>query len=86
MDTQCIAMKTTVQRWGNSLAVRIPKAHALETQLTEGAPVDVGVEGGALVVRPLRRRYALGELLKGVSQSSLHGEAFDGAPRGRELW
>lgn len=58
-------MKTAVQRWGNSLALRIPRAYAAETRISEGSEVELTLKAGALVVRPVvRKRHALADLLK----------------------
>jgi antitoxin MazE len=77
-------MKTQIARWGNSLAVRIPRAYAEQAGLAEGAPVEFTAEGQTLVLR--RRRYRLDSLLKEVKPEHLH-EAVDWGPRtGRETW
>ena len=77
-------MKSRVQRWGNSLAVRIPKAYAEEIGLRQDTPVDLILQQGELVLRPSSRR--LEELLAGVTAENLHGEVDLGAPEGREVW
>ncbi|MBI2316223.1 MAG: AbrB/MazE/SpoVT family DNA-binding domain-containing protein [Betaproteobacteria bacterium] len=80
-------MHTKIQKWGNSLGLRIPRSFAAEAQVEEGSTVDVSVENGCLRVRPLRaRRYVLRELLKGVRPRNLHAEVLTGAPFGRESW
>lgn len=79
-------MVTRVQKWGNSLGLRIPKAFAAEAKVGEGSPVELSVENGALLVRPVRRRYSLGELLARVTRRNVHGEVGSGAPVGREVW
>ena len=45
-------MKTRVQKWGNSLAIRIPKAFASQTGLAEDVEVSLELEKGKLVIRP----------------------------------
>ena len=80
-------MQTKVQKWGNSLGLRIPRSFAAEAQVEEGSTVDLSVESGSLVVRPLRvRKYALRRLLKNVNRQNLHREVPTGAPSGREVW
>ncbi len=80
-------MESRVQKWGNSLAVRIPKAFASEVGLRENAQVDLRVIEGTLVITPLpRHRYRLSDLLAGVRRSNLHSEVHTGFPRGRESW
>jgi antitoxin MazE len=80
-------METKIQKWGNSLALRIPRSFAKEAQVAEGSTVDLAIENGCLRVRPVRaRRYVLRELLKGVSRRNLHAEVQSGGPVGREAW
>ena len=79
-------MKTRVQRWGNSLAVRIPKSFAEEVGLMDGSPVEMRlVEGGLLVEPASTRPLSLEELLDGVSESNLHGEVDTGPAQGLEV-
>ena len=65
-------MRTRIERWGNNLALRIPKAFALESGLEEGGEVELSVEKGSLVVVPKVPSYTLEELLAGVRPSNLH--------------
>jgi len=44
-------MLTKVQKWGNSVALRIPKAFAEEMQMTADTAVELSIEDGKLVVR-----------------------------------
>lgn len=78
---------TQVAKWGNSLAVRIPKALAEDAQLREGEPVTVmvPVEGG-LVIKPARRKYQLRQLVARITPKNRHEETDWGKPRGKELW
>jgi antitoxin MazE len=80
-------MKTSVQRWGNSLALRIPKAYAAETKIRHGSEVELSLKAGALIVRPIKRpRLSLNDLLEGVKATNLHGEVRTGKSVGREAW
>jgi len=79
-------MKTKVQKWGNSLGVRIPRAFAAQAQIRAGSAVDVSVEKDGIRVKPVRRRYSLGELLRKVDSRNRHREVTTGAPVGREIW
>lgn len=81
-------MKTQVQKWGNSLALRIPKGVAEELGLTQGGSVEVKVQGGALVVTPTRPRYTLTELLDKMTPENMADDAdLDwGEPVGQEEW
>jgi antitoxin MazE len=80
-------MQTRIQKWGNSLGLRIPKAFARQAGVEAGSEVDLSVEDGDLVIRPLRRpKYQLKVLLKGVTASNIHKEVDTGAPVGKEPW
>jgi antitoxin MazE len=81
------AMVTTVAKWGNSLAVRIPQNLAKEIQLAEGAEIDLAVVDGTLVMKPRsRKRYSLDELIKGITPENLHAEIDVGIAIGNEVW
>jgi antitoxin MazE len=68
-------MKTRVQKWGNSLAVRIPKSFADEMGIGNNAPVEMRLEEGALIVKPdLEQAWNLDALLAGVTDENLHSE------------
>ncbi len=80
-------MITAVQRWGNSLALRIPKAFAMETHLENGSEVDVSVQGDTIVISPVRRRrYDLNEMLEAITPENVHPEYTSGEAVGREEW
>lgn len=80
-------MRVRVKKWGNSLALRIPKPFAEETKVREGAVVDLSVEDGKLVAAPTAlAKYTLKQLLRGVSKRNLHTEVAWGHPEGREVW
>ena len=79
-------MQTKVQKWGNSLGVRIPRSFAAEARVEAGSTVDISVERGSLRIRPLRRRYSLRSLLQKVTSRNLHVEIPTGARVGRETW
>lgn len=80
-------MNATIQKWGNSLALRIPKAVARDTSLSSGSVVNLTVEEGKVVIEPVRRpKYRLEELLKDVTKKNLHPSIDMGPPVGREVW
>jgi antitoxin MazE len=80
-------MKTCVQKWGNSLAVRIPKSFAAEVGLHANAAVELSLVDGALVVRPTPPQpLTLDELLRGVTDDNLPGEWQTGPAVGKEVW
>ena len=78
-------MRTKIQKWGNSLALRIPKSFAEETQVEPGSTVDLSINDGTLVVRPVDTpRYRLDDLLAQITEENLHEEISTGSPVGRE--
>ena len=80
-------MQTTIQKWGNSLAVRIPKAFVKEAHVAYGTLVDMSVEDGKIVIDPhAEPEYRLEDLLKGVTNRNLHAEVATGGAVGREAW
>lgn len=80
-------MQTKIQRWGNSLGLRIPRSFAEEAGVAAGSFVDLSLRGGDLVVKPARRRtYRLKDLLAKITARNLHGEVETGGPVGREVW
>lgn len=80
-------MRVRVQKWGNSLAVRIPKAFAAEVHLKANALVDLSLADGKLLLQPAEEEIpTLEELLAGITPENLHGEIDWGPPVGRETW
>ncbi|MEI8230218.1 MAG: AbrB/MazE/SpoVT family DNA-binding domain-containing protein [Candidatus Peregrinibacteria bacterium] len=77
-------MKTTIRSWGNSLAVRIPKAYAVHLGIISGKEVELSMELGALRISSLDQK--LESLLEKVTAENLHGETDTGAPIGKEIW
>ena len=82
-------MLTKVQRWGNSLGLRIPQNLAKETSVQEGSVVEIVAKGGQLIVRRLRpkkKKYALRDLVKRIRPENVHREVSFGPARGKEVW
>jgi antitoxin MazE len=79
-------MKTRVRKWGNSLALRIPKSFAAEVGLHADAAVELSFVEGALVVQPVAPPLTLEQLLSGVTAENLPGEWDTGPAVGKEAW
>ena len=78
-------------KWGNSLAVRIPKALADAIKASAGKRAEIKVENGTLVLRPVvkpkrKSRYTLEELLGGMTRKNVPEEVDWGPRRGNEAW
>jgi antitoxin MazE len=80
-------MKTRVQKWGNSLALRIPKSYANEVGLQRETSVEVSLNDGRLIVTPVSKpKPTLKQLLAKISKDNLHREVDTGTAVGNELW
>lgn len=80
-------METTVQQWGNSLALRIPRAYASHARLKRGTKVELAARDGRLVVTAAGATTPrLDTLLAGITAKNLHRAIDTGARVGREVW
>lgn len=80
-------MKTKIQKWGNSLAIRIPKTFASEASVEYNADVDVTVENGKIVITPIHEpEYDLNDFLAKIDDNNTHKEVDFGKPEGNEAW
>lgn len=80
-------MKTQIRKWGNSLAVRIPKAFANDLGLDQDSTIELALEDGCLVLKPTALpKYELSNLLSRVTEDNCHGEVDFGGPTGSEQW
>ena len=79
--------ETTISKWGNSLAVRIPLAIARQASLSEGDCVALALDrNGVIVLRPTRRKYELSDLVAQITPKNLHRATNWGKPQGEESW
>ena len=78
-------MKTTVGKWGNSLAVRIPKAISEELSIDETTELEMSARDGLLILEP-KHRYRLKDMLSEITKDNLHGEIDSGTRTGVEEW
>jgi antitoxin MazE len=80
-------MKSRVQKWGNSLAIRIPGTFAKETGLCRNAPVEISLEEGKISIAPLSEPgMTLKDLLAKINKKNLHHETDTGTAKGNEIW
>jgi antitoxin MazE len=79
-------MKATIQKWGNSLAIRIPKNISKDSRVSEGSNIDIMVEKGNIVLSPERKEYSLKEILKKITIENIHSEISTGDQTGGEIW
>lgn len=80
-------MQARVQKWGNSLAVRIPKSFASQSHLGQNSVVEMSVENGKIILFPVpQQEMTLGQLLEGITTENLHSEMKTGTAVGQEVW
>ncbi|HNT33427.1 MAG TPA: AbrB/MazE/SpoVT family DNA-binding domain-containing protein [bacterium] len=80
-------METRVQKWGNSLALRIPKPFATEAGIEANSSVDVTLRGGKLIITPnAESEVSLSQLLARVNERNRHSEIDSGPAAGSEVW
>ena len=80
-------MRTQIQKWGNSLALRIPRSFATESKIAEGSVVNMSIVEGKLIIEPASEpTYTLDELLAGVTKQNIHAEIDTSSPVGKEVW
>jgi antitoxin MazE len=89
MDGGLKIMKTTssVKKWGNSLAVRIPTAVAQDLGLSENSSVQIISDGIIATIQPKKRKkISLDELVAAITPDNIHEEVDWGKPVGKEVW
>ena len=77
-------MRARISKWGNSLAIRLPKAAAESLRVKEGEAVELAIEGDALTIRSARPRYRLEDLVAGITPEN-RPELVEFPPAGEEL-
>lgn len=80
-------METNIQKWGNSLGVRLPKSIAISQSLKAGSRVVVTETKTGIAIEVVKKkRRTLDDMLKGMTKDKLHGEIDWGEPVGKEIW
>jgi len=80
-------MLTKIQKWGNSLALRIPRAFALDAKLENDSTVEISFVDGKIIIKPISTpTWSLDELLAGINKNNIHREVETGVAVGNEVW
>jgi len=82
-------MQATIGKWGNSLALRLPRHIADQVRLVDGATVELQVDGCSLRIIPTRKKFKLSELLENErkGEDAATSKEIDwGDPVGDEVW
>ena len=80
-------METTIQKWGNSLAVRVPRSMAQKLALRVGSTVAMREEKKTIIIRAApKTRKSLKALIAMIRPENMHEEMDWGKPAGKEIW
>jgi len=80
-------MQARIQKWGNSLAIRIPKSFAMEIGIDQDSLVEISLVDENLVITPLGEpEITLESLLAQITEDNVHHEQDMGPPAGKEVW
>ena len=77
-------MKASVDKWGNSLGIRIPSSIVQKSKLKKGAKVNIEFVGNKLIIST--RLQDLDALLSRVTPQNLHHDTFDDSALGGQEW
>ena len=78
-------MEATIQKWGNSLGIRIPNFIVRELALKNGLVVDIKDNGNEIIIRPVKKSR-LSEMLEKINDANIHQEVETAGPVGNEIW
>jgi len=78
-------MEAMVQKWGNSLGIRIPNLIVREFSLKNGSFVNINDNGNEIIIKPIRKSR-LSEMLDNIDDRNVHGEIETTGPVGKEIW
>lgn len=80
-------MITKIQKWGNSLGIRLPSVFTKELELKENSAVEIKVADKKIVIEPVEIvQVDLNDLLSKVSEENIHKEILIDGPEGKEIW
>jgi antitoxin MazE len=78
-------MRAQMVKWGNSLAIRIPKAVLTEAKLKEGDSLEIEAAEGQIALRKPSKMPTLAKLVSQITPENRYGEISAGADRGKEV-
>lgn len=80
-----INMDSVIQKWGNSLGIRIPKNLAVQLNLNAGSHVEIRLEDDKITIIP-QKKISLEEKLAGITPENIHHESWNDESVGKESW
>lgn len=82
-----IIMQVQIQKWGDNLAICIPKSIAKKIKVEQGSYIDLTTIEGKLIAKPSdEKEYSLEQLLSGITEQNCHAEVNTGSAVGKEDW
>ncbi|MBU0648483.1 AbrB/MazE/SpoVT family DNA-binding domain-containing protein [Patescibacteria group bacterium] len=78
-------MKTNIQKWGNSLGIRIPSTIVKELSLENGSEVEIVEDSNQIVIKP-QGQPNLKDMIDAIDETNIHSEVDFGRPEGKEIW
>ena len=78
-------MEVKISKWGNSVALRLPKSITDDLKVYEGDILNITIKENKLVAEPIRKKYSLKELLKNTNNSNIHSETSTAIAVGNEI-
>lgn len=78
-------MEARAVKIGSNLAFMIPQSIAMKCGIEESSSVDISFKGDEIIIKPMRKKYHLVELLAGITPENMHAEVGGDGPVGREL-
>ena len=78
-------MKTQMVKWGNSLAVRIPKPVVEEARLKEGDSLEIEAAEGRVELRRATKIPTLSQLVSQITPENRYAEISTGVEVGKEV-
>lgn len=79
-------MEIKIQKWGNSLAIRIPKSYIKDINLEQGSVINILKEKDRIIIKPKQKKEKLHELLSKINSENIHDEIDTGDSSGNEIW
>jgi antitoxin MazE len=77
-------MQISIQKWGNSLGIRIPSYLLKRLSLHDGSMVEIIMQDNNIVLSP--KKYNLADFLGKITNSNQHDESWNENSQGLEEW
>jgi len=79
-------MDITVQKWDNSIAIKIPEIFAKGMNIQKGSHLDLLKVKDKLILKPRTGKITLKKMLSGITEDNIHSETKTGKVVGNEIW